>query len=155
MTLKTDEYFPLQFKYVAYFFLIVSIPLIIEVSLIWGPLVFLLSLTVITTRYEFEVNKDEHFYREYVRILWLKNGKKKQYSSAEYCFITASKYIQRMQLKAANTDFEGVEYNGYIKFSENEKIHIARRTDKEQLLKPLRKLANYLDLEIVDHSTED
>ena len=156
MTIKTAEYFPIQFKYVAAFLVIASLPLIIEGGLrLVGVVLLVISVTILTIRYEFEIDKESGKYREYVRLLWMKLGKPVSYSNVEYCYITASKYSQKMQLKAANTTLSGVEMNAYLKFSDGEKIHIARGRNKEKIISKISKITDYLGIEIVDHTVED
>ena len=155
MITKTGEYFPIQFKYVATFLLIASLPLIIEGGLrLVGVGLFLISLAVLTARYEFEIDKERKRYREYVRILWMKPGKWQEYQTVEYCYLTASSYTQKMQLRAANTTLSGVEMNAYLKFSENEKIHIGTGRNKEKLMKSVNKVADYLGVDIIDRTSE-
>ena len=155
MTLKTSEYFPIQFKYVAVFLLIVSLPLIIEGGLrLVGVAFLLVGVTVLTIRYEFEIDKESKQYREYVRLLWMKLGKMQSYNTIDYCYLTASKYTEKMQLKAANTTVSGQEFNGYIKFGDDTKAHVLIDRKKDRIDKNINALAAYLDTTVKDYSDQ-
>lgn len=153
MTLKTSEYFPIQFKYVAVFLLIMSVPLIIEGGLrLVGVILLLVCVTVLTVRYEFEIDKETKQCREYVRLLWMKLGKMESYNAINYCYLTASKYTEKMQLKAANTTAVGREFNGYIKFDDESKSHVLVDRKKERIDKKLKALADYLEVKVIDYT---
>jgi hypothetical protein len=43
-------------------------------------------------------------------------------------------------------------FDGYLKFSDDQKIHIATRDDKDRLLKKLQPISNQLNIRIIDYT---
>jgi hypothetical protein len=68
--------------------------------------------------------------------------------------IKPGRVSQTMGLRAANTTIQKTIYDGYLKFSEYEKIHIDTKDNKESLMAKLRSIATKLGVEILDYSDD-
>ena len=81
-----------------------------------------------------------------------KNGEKGKFERVEYVFVKKSAISQKMQLKAANSTIRKEVYDGYLKFSEEEKIHLITKDNKQDVVKKLREISTMLNVKIIDYS---
>ncbi|MGE0589801.1 MAG: hypothetical protein AB7O48_14585 [Cyclobacteriaceae bacterium] len=57
-----------------------------------------------------------------------------------------------MRLKAASTTIRKVVYDGYLKFSETNKIHLLTMDDKSKLIARLKAIYQKLNIRVIDYS---
>jgi hypothetical protein len=95
-----------------------------------GLIILLISLIVFTTHYRLTVNFDTKEYHDYVWILGLKNGVKGRFETIEYLFIKKNKVSQTMNLKSLSSTIRKDVYDGYLKFSDKDKIHLLTNDSK-------------------------
>ena len=69
-------------------------------------------------------------------------------------FAKKNKLTQGGYFSSLRYSFQRDQYDGFIKFDEQSKIHLATRDDKKELMKVLNRIANDLKLEVVDYSIE-
>ena len=72
----------------------------------------------------------------------------------EKIFVNTSKTKQRFYTAHTNhsSSFENLEFNGFIKFSDGEKVQLLRRRKKSELLKELNRVATFLNVPVEDHT---
>lgn len=110
---------------------------------------------ILTTHYGLEVNVSSKTFRHYLWILGFKQYKSQTYDLIEYAFVQSGKVRQNLGSVAGFNSIIISVYNGYIKFSEDAKIHIIQAKDKETVIQRLQVLATDLNLEIVDFTDAD
>jgi hypothetical protein len=110
---------------------------------------------ILTTHYGLEVNVSSKTFKQYVWIMGFKQYKSKAYDLIEYAFVQSGKVRQNLESVAGFNSISISVYNGYIKFSEEDKIHIIQAKDKETVIKRLQVLATDLNFEIVDFTDAD
>jgi DNA repair protein RadC len=57
-----------------------------------------------------------------------------------------------MHLRVASSTIQKEVYDGYLKFSEQEKLHLLTLDNKENLIKKLRVISSQLKASLVDYS---
>ena len=57
-----------------------------------------------------------------------------------------------MSVRVASTTIRKDVYDGYLKFSEQEKIHLITKDSKKDLVKKLREISASLKVKIIDYS---
>lgn len=113
---------------------------------------FLISIVTLTTHHGLEVNAATKCYREYVWLLGMKLGEWKVFERMEYIFIKRNKESQTIHSRISSRDLHYEVHDGYLRFSEKNKVHMASARNKESLLKSLKPIARQLQLEILDYS---
>ncbi len=148
---KTSAYFSKTIVFVG----IILIPvaaLIIAVNLVVGIIMLLLCLTVFTSHYRLRLDFANKSFYDYLWILGIRSGDKGQFDRVEYLFIKKSTVSQRMQVRVASTTMQKEVYDGYLRFSEQGKVHLATHDSKKRLVTKLRKISELLNVKILDYS---
>ena len=117
-----------------------------------GAILVLLGLIVLTTHYRLTIDFDKKSFHDYVWILGFRNGDKDNFEIIEYLFIKKSKVSQTMHLRVASSTLRKEVYDGYLKFSENNKLHLLTKDSKSDLIKKLRAISTALGVKILDYS---
>lgn len=120
-----------------------------------GLIMPLISLVIFSTHYRLKVDFENKVFHDYLWILGIKQGEKGQFDNIEYLFIKRSKVSQTMQLKAASTTIHKDVYDGYLKFSETNKIHLLTEDHKSELIRKLKVISEKLNSKIIDYSEGD
>lgn len=152
---KTSGYFPWHMILVGGVLAVVSISMLVASLFIGGLIVLLISLLILTTHYRCRIDFDKKVYQDYVWVLGMRNGAKTPFDDVQYIFIKQSQESHTMGLRAANTTIHKSVYDGYLKFSETDKIHIVTKENKEDLIQKLRPIATKLQIEILDYTVGD
>lgn len=117
-----------------------------------GAFLFVSAIVIFTTHYRLRVDLDKKVFFDYVWILGMKNGEHGAFDQIEYIFIKKSNVTQTMNHRAGSTVLRKEVYDGYLKFSDINKIHLASRDNKKDLVKQLQPLAMQLNVRIIDHT---
>lgn len=121
---------------------------------LYSTIMLLVAVIIFTTSYGLEVDTKQKEVLDYLAILGIKNGKKMPYEKLEKVYMTQSKKTTKMQLRAASNTHRSAEYNGYIKISELNKIHLLSDKNKGNVEAILRKMSVDLGVDYEDHSQE-
>jgi hypothetical protein len=149
---KTASFFPTGLAFSA----AVIVPFSVVVAFVdyrIGLPVLLVSLVAATTHYRLSVNPEEKKYSEYVWLLGLRLGKSDgSFDTIEYLFIKSSRESQTMNSRVISDTIHKTVFVGYVKFSEEDKVHIATRDTREGLLKVLSPISSALNTPIMDYT---
>ncbi|PSR52247.1 hypothetical protein AHMF7605_01265 [Adhaeribacter arboris] len=152
---KTVSYFSGTTGFITVGLLIFSIGLLPTYYFLFGVSILFLLLIVFTTHYGLEINVRDKTFKQYLWILGYKQSRIHSYDLIEYAFIQSSKVSRTLYSTATSTTFSSRVYNGYLKFSEENKIHLIQASEKEAVLNKLHFLARDLKIEIVDFTDAD
>jgi hypothetical protein len=111
-----------------------------------------MGVVLSTMQNRLALNLKEKSYREYVWILGIKLGGKIKFEEIQYFYITKSKVSQVYGQTYKNHYVTVTRFNGYLKFSDDEKIAVGNSASKDSLLKKIKKVNEDLGLEIKDFS---
>lgn len=118
-------------------------------------LIFLfLGMFIFITKYGIDIDLHTKTYLDYLSIFGYKKGTVGKFESIKSVFLNSGNKTTRMQLRAARNTITQVVYSGYIKFSEEEKIHLMDSEKKEEIEKLLNQMSNDLSVEYFDYSKE-
>ncbi len=148
---KISTYFSGTLLFMGVIILFVGLLLLLT-NIIIGLILFLISTLIFTTHYRLEIDFDNKVFHDYVWILGLKNGDKGKFEKIEYVFIKKNRVSQKMQLQVANTTIHKEVYDGYLKFSDDEKIHLLTKDKKKDVLSKLHEISTKLNVRIIDYS---
>ncbi len=115
------------------------------------PFLFV-SFIILTTHYRLKIDPGNKVYTHYVWLLGLKRGERDAYENIEYLFIKKVKVQQSMHSRVSSTTVHSEVYEGFIRFSEKDKLHLITSSNKAILVKKLKIIADQLSLQILDYA---
>lgn len=151
INIKTSPYFSGTIIFVWIILLFVGLGVLFINWVVGLPLV-IVGILILTTHYRLEINFVNKTYQDYVSILGFRTGEIKTFDSIEYLFIKKSRVSQVMNSQIKTTTLKKDQYDGYLKFSETDKIHLLGKDKKENLIEQLKRVANILNIKIIDYS---
>lgn len=151
---RTSPFFPEMTRFVSVLFIPVG-AFLISISLFGGAVVILGCIMILTTTYRLEIDREKKTYKDYVWFLGLKNGKSQRFEKIEYIFIKKGKMSQTMNSRVSSSVLTKEVFDGYLRFSESEKIHLLTMENKTKLVNTLKRMANSLEVKIIDYSEEE
>ena len=149
--IKTGNLFPWPFQVLAVILSLIGLS-VIAGQLVLGLCLLGASMFVFSGYSGIEIDKANGSYREYLSFLFLKSGKKIKYGAIEKIFINSSKVKQQMHTAhtSHSSIFTDIEFNGYLKLENGDKIHLLTKRKKEKLVLELNKIALFLNVQIDD-----
>jgi hypothetical protein len=130
--------------------------LLFSPQFIVGGILLIAGIIILTTHYRLSINRHEKRYTEYIFLLGMKTGMEtKTFSIIEYLFMKKVRVSQTLNSRASTRTIQKVQYDGFLKFSEDDKVHLMTYESKETLQKKLRKIASELNLKVHDYSNEN
>jgi hypothetical protein len=151
--LKTASYFPSTWRLVALIFTIAGI-LIAFVNVFVGITIAIGGVLVVTTHYRIEVDFNRGTYRDYTWIVGIKSGETARFDRIEYIFINKNKVSQTLSGHVTSANIRRYDYNGYLKFSETQKIHLRSDESKTKLVRHMQFIAARLNCPLHDYSED-
>ena len=148
---KTSGYFPWTVIFLGLLLAFVGL-LLLTKTIIVGLITLVVSLLILTTHYRLTIDFDNKLYHDYLWILGIKHGDKGKFETIEYLFIKRSAVTQKMNLRVASSSIRKEVFDAYLKFSENDKIHLMTKDNKKYLIQKIKTMASKLQLDIVDYS---
>lgn len=154
LDIRNGTLFPWHFQLIAVLILVAGITLLLQKPAMGSVLVvaagFILSAADGT-----EIDLKKGKYREYQSFyFFIRGGKWKKFPGAEKVYINSARSTTRAYTAHTNhsSTFTNTEYNGYLKLTSGEKIHLINTTKKEKLTTTLRKVASFLNCPVQDNT---
>jgi len=153
------QYLPLQFHYLGYLLAVLGIVLFFT-GPVWGGVLFLFAASAIfsiylTTQYKIEIDLKKKTYRDYLCFMGFKSGKKQSFDNIEKVYITKARVSQTLNQRSITQHLEHTEYNGFLKFSEDNKIHLGSSVNDNKMRRQLQELAKSLNVVFEDLCQSD
>jgi hypothetical protein len=151
--IKYASLFPLPFRFLALLFFMFALALILERTIL--AIVLMVVSGFVISGYEgTEIDMATNTYREYKSFFFFKSGTMMKYSGIEKIFVNTTKTTQ--QFYTAHTTkssiFDDIEFNGFLKFDNGEKIHLLRKRKKSDLINALEKISALLKVPVEDNT---
>ena len=125
--------------------------LFFEQYLLVSLLLLLISFTIFTARYRFTINLTNQTYYDYLWIAGFRKGGKQTFSSINGLHLTENLYRQTFSNFSNSTTVRGTEYNGYVRF-DDQNVHLLSDTRKKSVLKKLAYIQSKLRGNIVSRT---
>jgi hypothetical protein len=154
MDYRLARYFSNQWIFVGFLLLAGGAVLIFK-TLVGGVILVLISVVIFTTHYRLAIDLNKKSYHDYVWLLGLKFGDSGTFEKIEYIFVKKSKFSQTMNTRVSSTTIKKEVYDGYLKFSEENKIHLLTEGSKKQLVKKLSNIATKCGVKIFDYTESE
>ncbi len=151
---KTSNYFSWHVYYSGFLFIAFGLASL-TIHPIIGLILCFSGLIFVTTHYRLAVDLGNKAYHDYIWFLGFRRGEKGKFKAIEYLFIKRSSVNQTMHLRVASSTIRKEVFDGYLKFSEQDKIHLLTMDSKERLIKKLKHISTLLKVSVVDYSEGD
>jgi hypothetical protein len=151
--INTGPYFEWHIKLVGGFFVLAGVAWISQ-NLIGGALIIVAGLATFFTHYHFIIDVEKKLYREGLTIFGLRVGGTNKYQNVEYLFVKPQTVSRNYHSRIQSATIKDTEYNGYVRFSQNEKVHLIAAKTKQDVVDKLGPLSNFLKVQIVDYTRE-
>ena len=149
---KTERIASWQLSLVAIFLIMMGFGYFSNISL--GIGFTLLGGAIISATQGFQFNPTEKKYRQYLSVLFIPFGQWKTYDAIEKIFINPVAVSQKMYSRSNRpATFSHTEFQGFLKFSNGEKIVLWSEKGKSELLPYLEKMATDLNVNLEDNTT--
>jgi hypothetical protein len=148
---KTSWFFSKTIFFFGVFLAFIGIVGIIT-NLFLGLMILALCVIIFTTHYRLNVDFENKIFLDYVWILGFRRGDLKRFETIEYIFIKTSKVSETMQARIASTTIHKEVFDAFLKFSEEEKIHLMTMDDKNDLIQKLKPMSEKLHSKIFDYT---
>ena len=152
ITFKVLPYFPIRFVWV-FAISLVSLYSLVENKYWLLAATVILIIVCMTTQYRVDVSPSNKWFKEYVWILGMKNGDLVKFSQLDYLFINKGKVTQTVGSRVQSTTVTKDEYRGFIKFDDDEKIHILTHSNHDKLVKMMSSASHTLQTRLFDYSS--
>lgn len=131
-----------------------GIVLIFKVIIV-GIILTMISTIIITTHYRLAINLEDKTYHDYVWMFGLRFGEKGTFEDIQYIFIKKIKVSQTMNSRVSSSTIRKEMFDAYLKFSEENKIHLLTEESKEELLAKLTEISSKINTKIIDYADGD
>jgi hypothetical protein len=153
---KTSSYFTGMPFIVGFILTPIGFILLFSPKIIIGGILLLAGIIILTTHFRVAIDKGKKEYSEYISLLGMKVSKElHSFDQIQYLFIKTKKVSQTLNSRASSRTIQKEMYDGYLKFSEDDKVHLMTFENKGALLKRLRPIARLLSTKIIDYTTEN
>lgn len=121
---------------------------------LWGVLVVMTGLIILTTRYVTEINLKTKVCRDYLECLSFSFDEEiKDLKRIDHIVITKGDYSQMMNTRSRSRQLDWVDYTGTLLFENNQTLTLLTKNNKEDLIKGLKEFADFLQVGVEDQTT--
>lgn len=151
--LVSEKLFPMPFPVLALVLIVGGAALISSFPLV--SIVMLLgSILIFTAHAGFEIDREKKEYREFNSFMGIRKSKVHTFQTVNRLLINSDRVTQRYgrQLFKNKKELAYREYNIYLELQGGQRIYVATRKNKGELLHLAKALAAYLNVQVSDHS---
>lgn len=112
----------------------------------------IVGVALITSHYRLRFDWAKNAYYDYVWVLGLRFGRWEPFDHIEYLFIKKNQMRQNLNSMLSTSTIHVAVYDGYLRISENNKIHLLTSRNKEVVVKKLKALSALLQVDILDYT---
>lgn len=123
---------------------------------VWGVILFLLGVIILTTNYVTEIDLGGKVCHDYLSFLFIPLTKdSKQFTSLDRIVVAKGDYAQTVNTRAQSRQFDWTDYTGTLVFDDGETLDLLTRNSKKELLLGLKEFVDFLRVGVEDRSTRD
>lgn len=153
---KTSNYFSGMPYLLGFVLTAVGFMLLFSPKILAGLILLLAGITVLTSHFRLSVDLNKMIYTEYISLLGMKVSKElHRFDEIQYLFVKKSKVSQNMNSRVSTHTIQKEQFNGYLKFSENDKVHLMTYDSKNAIIKRMRPIATLLSTKLIDYTIEN
>jgi hypothetical protein len=151
---RTSAYFPSGLIFAGVVILFIGFVVALVVKPLVGIIIALAGVAMTTTHYRLEIDFKNKRYKDYVWFFGFKNGEQEQFEKIEYLFIKQTRLSHNLNSLVSTRTIAKDAFNGYLKLSNGEPIHLLTRSNKPALVKRVNEIAQALQVDVVDYSKD-
>lgn len=152
LNIKSEKLFPFHFQLLGGIVLAAGLVAIIVIPLL-GIVLAIIGFMTLTTYSGVQFDKNKKAYREYISLLFIKIGKFKSYDFVDKVYVNANQTTQKIYTRVnEGSEIKNIEYDAFIKLSNNEKLFLTSDKDKKKLLNKLDRISDFFRIEITDNT---
>ncbi len=149
----STPYFPNGIKYCSPLLFAGGVYLFVKGHEVWGSLVALLALIILTTKYITEIDLKDKKYNDYLFFLWFKlNEDSKNFNTIDRIVITKGSYAQTINTRAQSRQMDWSDYTGTL-ILDNDTLDLLTKSSKQELLRGLKEFTDFLNVPVEDRTT--
>jgi len=146
-------YFPVGLKIITPLIFATGIYLVATGYIIWGIILLIFGVIILTTRYVTEIDLSRKKFRDYLSFLTIPlNEESKAFNSVDRIIVTKGNYSQTINTRAQSRQLDWSDYTGTL-LLDNGSLDLLTRNDKRELIKSLRDYADFLKVGVEDRTT--
>lgn len=147
-------YFPKAFHYITPVIFLGSVYLVVKGYFIWAPVVAIIGLLILTTKYVTAIDMQARQYVDYLFFLGLKLNKEYQrFERLEKIVVTKGHFSKAVHSRIQSHQFEITDYTATLVFDHGKTLDLLTKSDKRELLQGLKDFAPFLEVDVEDRST--
>jgi hypothetical protein len=148
-------YFPKVMKYATPLLFGSGIYLFVVDYPLWGLVLNVLGIVILTTNYVTEINLGDKSYDDYLSFLWIPlNRDRKHFKHIDRIVISRGNYSQTVNTRIQSRQMDWTDYTGTL-ILDNDKLDLITHTDKKQLLHALREFSDFLKVDVEDRTSSE
>jgi hypothetical protein len=153
-TLSTP-YFPKVLMFTSPLFIGGGILLIIDHEYIWGIILILVAIVLLTTKYSTEINLDKKEFSDYLLFLTIEfNAEIGTFDCLDKITITKGNHAYSGNTRSRARTVQFADYSATLVFNNgNNTLDLLTLTDKRKLIKRIKDMAIFLSIPVEDCST--
>jgi hypothetical protein len=148
---KTSYYFSGTVRFVWAFLMAFGGGLLF-INMLLGTLLLFIGLLVVTSQNRFEIDRINKLYHNYVWVLGNKTGAPQKFETLDYLFLKTNREKTVLHSQIQTTNLRNTVFDGYLRFSETEKILLFRSKSKGEVIKKIHPISVQLHLRVVDYT---
>lgn len=133
---RISRFFTNQWLFVGILLMVGGIVMIFKVIIV-GIFLTLISTIIITTHYRLAIDLNEKTYHDYVWLFGFRIGERSTFDRIDYIFIKKIRVSQTMNSRGSSSTIRKEMFDAYLKFSEENKIHLLTEESKKKLITDL------------------
>jgi hypothetical protein len=102
------------------------------------------------SHYRTEFDLEYMTYREGVRFAGITFGKMLPLAGFDFLYLKRNRYKQVTESRGSMSTFQFEKYDGYLKLSDDLKLHLLQRKSKEKAMQEMERIAQDLQVELRD-----
>lgn len=148
---KGEFYFETPVYQIGYFLILGSLILVLEGIYFVAPIIAIMGVFILTTRYGLEMDPTKKLYKDYIRLLGWKKGEYLPYNDLLYLSIVQKRMKQKLRMRIASSIIYFEVYQGYLKL-DHENIYLTNSKKKMGLIRKMNDFGERLGVEVKDFS---
>lgn len=147
-------YFPKELKYSTPLILGGAIFLFFIHWLFWPIVLVIFCILIFTTNYVTEIDLNEKRYDDYISLLGFHVSKESnRFQKLDRIVITKANHAKTLQTRVQSRQINWSDYTGTLLMDNRKTLDLITRTNKAELIKGVKDLAEFLEVGVEDRST--
>ena len=147
-------YFPKGLKYITPLLAGAGIWLSFIQHPLWGGLLIIVGVIILTTNYVTEINLTEKCYRDYLSMTGIKlNEEVKRFKQLDRIIVSKGNYSQTVNTRVQSRQMDWADYTATLLMDGGMTLDLITKIDKRELMLGLKDFSDFLGVNVEDRTT--